>query len=104
MARIARLFTVDVEVYEEARRKGINLSEAAELGLRSVIRMEDVREKAKKYSVAMQKLLREITDEDMRKCQEAIKRDTQFSIGWRRIFKNKYECDVTREEINKVFG
>jgi len=103
MSKIARLFTIDYEVYDEARRQGINLSEAAEFGIRSMIAMEDVREKAGSYSPEMQKLLGEITPEDIRKCQESVKRDILFAKGWKRAFEKNYGVEVTQKEIIKVF-
>jgi len=108
MTKIARLFTVDVNIYEKARRKGINMSDAAEAGLEAALNLEEKRAGIEKgrsnYTEAMQKLLDDITDEDMKACLSAISRGEQFTVGWQRIFKNRYNRTISRAEILRVFG
>lgn len=100
--------TIDEEVYKEAQRRNINISDAAELGIRQRLNMEEIKEdmekRAKKYSKKAQELLEIIEPEDLAKCKEAVSRDPEFSRGWQRILKDKYGVELSRTEIIKVFG
>ncbi len=108
MSRIARCVTIDQDVYKKAQARNINISDAAEQGIRSRLNMEQVKEEVKKetkrYSRQIKDLLEIISDEDLAKIREAITRNVEFSKGWQRILKDKYGVTVSRTEIIKVFG
>lgn len=104
MSKIARLVTIDVQVYQAARMRGINLSDAAEQGIRSAICMDKIEEKAKACSPAMEKALSLMTASDKARAPIVLSECPGKASAWKRRIKNLTNMDVSEDEILKVFG
>ena len=104
MSKISRAFTVCNEVYEAARTQGINMSQAAEDGIRSRLSMAEIEEHKDELSTKMQEALELMTDSERAKCMEALSRNLSFASGWKRRIKNTTGIIVGEQEIIKVFG
>ena len=102
MSKIARLFTVDVKIYEAARRRGINMSDAAEQGMRSALDMRDVEKKAEGMSDAFKRAWELLSDEDRRQCVSAMQRNPNYAHGQKKKIKNLTGVDVSEDELKKL--
>jgi hypothetical protein len=104
MTKIARHFTIDLDVYEAARRAGINLSEAAESGLYASLGKNKKGGRDSPYSLRMQRLLAVAFKSDLGKCAEAASKNPLKAYFWSKMFRRKYGITVTPAEIMEVFG
>ena len=104
MAKTHTTITLDPDVQREAVERRINISEAAEQGIRRAIGMDEIEEKKETLSPKMKEALEMMTDSEKEKAFECVGRDTKFARGWKRRIKIATGINVSEEEIIKVFG
>lgn len=103
MVKIARCFTVDDKVYTLGKAKGLNLSEAAEFGLRSALKMCEIQKKAGKMDTRIKDALACLSQNQIDRCFSDLRKDPKKAEKWVRIIKNVSDEEMSREEIVKVF-
>ncbi|GAG88477.1 unnamed protein product [marine sediment metagenome] len=104
MVKIARCFTVDDEAYKKARGKHINISEAAEFGIRSALKMDDADAKAEKMDTRIKDGIACMSDRQITKCYADIAKSHLEAKRWVRIIKYISGKTLSEAEIVKVFG
>lgn len=103
MVKVHTNVTIDHELRDEAKKRGINISKLIDESLREALSM-DLRELEKaEMSENMKKALEMMTDDEKRKCIECIKKNRAFAKGWKNRIKNTTGFDVAEAEIIDVF-
>ena len=103
MVKTNKTFSIEIEIYEEARRKGINLSEAAEMGIAQAVQMA-IPDKIKKQTpIEKAQDAFEERPEFKSRFITALKEDTSFAKGWKNIILNETGIKLSQEETIQLF-
>ena len=104
MVKIARCLTIEHDVYEQARKKHINISAAAEFGIRSALNMKEIDDKVKDMNDRVKSAIISLSDDRISRCRADLKHSKSFANKWIKIIENISGEKLSRDEIIEVFG
>jgi len=94
MTKTTIAVTIETEVVEHARERGINISEAAEQGIRSALN-EGPAEKEDR----IQNVLNSLTEAQRKTILDVYERKGTLPIGWIRVIKESTGIRITTHDL-----
>lgn len=107
MVKTTKTFSIEIEIYEEAKRRGINLSQAAEMGIAQACNSA-LRDQGEKPETAVERAARALGAEDKKEFKEsflsALDEQIFYAKGWKNKIRNITGIKLTQEETIELYN